>query len=140
MKRFFSYTGDYGAFATFFKEEEARADIKASFDAVMDGGPQYLRDEIGDWCWGELRGVIRSGGVVPLDAPPHPEVESLRAELAALRERVGAVVATLQEMEANHRQGVHSPAHGGYSFERAEAYEHAADLLEEALEASTQAE
>lgn len=56
-----------------------------------------------------------------------------RAELAALRARVAAVLAELQGMEAYHRQAEKSLAHGEYSFERAEAYEHAADLLKEAL-------
>jgi hypothetical protein len=60
--------------------------------------------------------------------------ERVRAELADLRARVGAAIATIRDMEAHHRQGARSPAHGGYSFERAEAYEHAADLLEAALE------
>ena len=61
------------------------------------------------------------------------EAERLRAELAAFRARVAAVLAELQGMEAHHRQTENSLAHGEYSFERAEAYEYAADLLKEAL-------
>lgn len=55
-------------------------------------------------------------------------------ELAVLRAKLAALLVTLQEFEAYHRKGGSSPVHGYYSFERAEAYEHAADLLEAALE------
>lgn len=70
MKLFFSYTGDYGGFETYATEAEARANIAASFDALMDGGPRYFQDEVEEWCCGELRWVIRSGEVVALDARP----------------------------------------------------------------------
>ncbi len=138
--------------------EEARREARAALQSCIDGGEVFEEAEY--VAWGVLLGSVhvnvlhthgpecRGPDKCPEGVPmeyhswaeysivdePHPEVESLRAELAALRARVGTVVAKLQEMEAHHRQGVGSPAHGGYSFERAEAYEHAADLLEAALE------
>jgi len=139
IKQFFSYTADYSGLETYASEAEARANVEACFNAVINKTPCYLQDELEDWCWGELRGVIRSGEVVALNARPDSEVESPRAELAALRARVGMVVTRLQEMEAHHCQGARSPAHGEYSFEQAKAYCHAVDLLKEALEAPTQA-
>ena len=75
----------------------------------------------------------RDGQLIPVPPDPDPETERLRAEVAAFRARVAAVLAELQEMEAYHRQAEKSLVHGGYSFERAEAYQHAADLLKEAL-------
>lgn len=84
--------------------------------------------------WGEILGaIVADGQLTPVPPDPDPEAERLRAELDALRARVAAVLAVLQDMEAHHRQAEKSLAHGGYSFERAEAYEYASDLLKEAL-------
>jgi hypothetical protein len=68
---------------------------------------------VGEWDY------VGDASIVDVPAIPDPEVERLRAELADLRARVGAAIAAIREMEAHHRQGVRSPAHGGYSFERA---------------------
>lgn len=130
IKRFFSFTAPYCGFDSFATEAEARADIEACFDAVTDGTDETP----GGWFWGELRGFVDGGEVVALDARPDSEAKSLQAELTALRARVGAVLAKLREMEKLYRQGEVSSAHGEYRFERAEAYEHAADLLSDALE------
>jgi hypothetical protein len=156
--RFFSIDAD-GDIERHDTAEEARREAKAALQSCIDGGEVFEEAEY--VAWGvflgsvhvnvlhthgpECRGPDECPEGVPMEYhswaeysivdEPHPEVESLRAELAALRARVGTVLTKLQEMEAHHRQGARSPAHGEYSFERAEAYEHAIDLLKEALEA-----
>lgn len=133
MRRFFTWSWDY-SFGTFQTEEEAQADLKRSIDVVIRSGPENV-NELEGWCWGEIRGTVHEDGrIVPMPPTPDTEAERLRAELADLHTRVGAALATLREMEAHHRQAVSSPAHGAYSFERAEAYDHAADLLTGAIE------
>lgn len=134
VKRFFSlcnWSYDY-TFHTFETEEDAQTDIQALADAAR-AAPDGL-DEADELVWGEIRGVVREDGqLTPVPPTPDPETERLRAELAAFRARVAAVLAELQSMEAYHRQAEKSLAHGEYSFERAEAYEYAADMLREAL-------
>lgn len=139
--------------------EEAKREAKAALQSCIDGGEVF--EEVECVACGVFLGTVRVNVLhthgpecsgpdecpegVPMEYDgwaeysivdePNPEMEGLRAELAALRGRVGTVVAELREVEKLYRQGEVSPAHGGYSFERAEAYEHAADLLKEALEA-----
>ena len=137
VKRFFSYSPD--GFELHETAEAAKAEAEADFSLWTDGASVfggYL-----DIYWGEVRGMAHEGehdyvgecSFVDLPPTPDPEVERLRAELAAFRARVATVLAALQDMEAHHRQAEKSLAHGEYSFERAEAYEYAADMLRVAL-------
>lgn len=160
VKRFFSYSHD--GFELHETAEAAKAEAEATLGLWTDGASIFggyqdiywgevrgaVHEEIlhhhGPECQGEEGCPEGHYGVseydyvghctlVDLPPTPDPEVERLRAELAAFRARVGAVLAALQDMEAHHRQAEKSLAHGEYSFERAEAYEHASDLLKEAL-------
>lgn len=137
VKRFFSYSPD--GFVLHETAEEAKAEAEAALSLWTDGASVF--GGYSDIFWGVIWGTVHEGehdyvgecSLVDLPPTPDPETERLRAELGALRARVGDVLAVLQDMEAHHRQGEKSLAHGGYSFERAEAYEHAADMLKEAL-------
>lgn len=126
--------------------ETLEAAKQAAIEATERAASTSADPEATATLWGEVHGcsfvelvrdidggMVAACSVVDCHLASDAEIERLRAELAAFRARVAAVLAELQGMEAHHRQTGNSLAHGEYSFERAEAYEHAADMLKEAL-------
>lgn len=129
MKRFFilsDLSGDYD-FEEFSSEEEVLSAIQETVDFACtwpDGAEWFDR-----LVWGKVLGTVEEDGqLIPVLCEPDPETERLRAELAAFRARMAAVLAELQTLHAQHRL---VPA--SYNRERAEAFGNAVDLLEEAL-------
>ncbi len=118
MNRFFSYTAGYSGLEVYPTEEEARANFETCFEAVIDRTPHHLQDELGDWCWGELRGVIRSREVVALNARPDSEVESLRAALVELRSCVAEADREFDRLARSHARARREGHYEAYSCAR----------------------